>query len=374
MAGEIPHKKADFQVMSDLHLEVSNEYSTFLIPNAAPFLILAGDIGRLADYESFLVFIRAQCRQFTRVFLVLGNHEFYGLSRSEGIRRAESLEREPDLFGILTVLNRTRVTLEDYSVTILGCTLNSLITPEAEEIVKGRVKDFQRIKNWSVASHNKEHSLDVAWLENQIKHIRANENTSGHKILVVTHHAPSVQESSSPLHIGNPWGSAFATDLLGNGGKPALSDVQWWIFGHTHFCTEFSKANVRVISNQRGYVLPKVTKNQAPESIFQPIVQKAELVTTNKRSTFQVNKVIRRDPFCHIPHSTNFAACSASAHQASAIKEGQQDREGKESEHTATKPSHFTTAATSASNSTTVAARAEKKFSPQYSLWMTGLQ
>lgn len=293
MFGPIPRKKADFQVMSDLHLEVSNEYSTFSIPSAAPFLILAGDIGRLAEYESFLVFIRAQCRQFSRVFLVLGNNEFYGLSRDEGLRRAARLEQEPDIAGKFTVLSRTRVTLEDYGITILGCTLHSLIPPEAEEVVRGRVKDFQRIENWTVAGHNNEHSLDVAWLESQIKLIRDDKSTSEHRILVVTHHAPSVQESSSPLHSGNPWGSAFATDLLGNEDKPALSDVQWWVFGHTHFCTHFSKANVRVISNQRGKTLPKVTNNQVPTSFFQSIVQKTKLLTTNSQSTFQVNKVIR---------------------------------------------------------------------------------
>ncbi|KFY91669.1 hypothetical protein V500_04539 [Pseudogymnoascus sp. VKM F-4518 (FW-2643)] len=293
MSGPIPRKKADFQVMSDLHLEVSNEYSTFSIPKAAPFLILAGDIGRLADYESFLVFIHAQCCQFSRVFLVLGNHEFYGLSRDEGLRRAACLEQEPDLAGKFTVLSRTRVTLEDYGITILGCTLNSLIPPEAEDSVRGRVKDFQRIENWTVAGHNKEHSLDVAWLENQIKLIRGDESTSEHQILVVTHHAPSVQESSSPLHIGNPWGSAFATNLLGNKDKPAFSDVQWWIFGHTHFCTEFSKANVRVVSNQRGYVLPKASQNQAPPSFFQSIVRKTKLLSTSSQSTFHVKKVIR---------------------------------------------------------------------------------
>lgn len=293
MLSPISRKKADFQVMSDLHLEVSNEYSTFSIPNAAPFLILAGDIGRLADYESFLVFIRAQCRQFSRVFLVPGNHEFYGLSRDEGLRRAACLEQEPDLVGKLTVLNRTRVTLEYYGITILGCTLHSLIPPEAEDVVRGRVKDFQRIENWTLASHNKEHSLDVAWLESQIKLIRGDKSTSEHRILVVTHHAPSVQESSSPLHIGNPWGSAFATDLLGNEGKPTLSDVQWWIFGHTHFCTEFSKANVRVVSNQRGYVIPKVTEKQASASFFQSILRKTNSLTNSSKSTFQVNKVIR---------------------------------------------------------------------------------
>lgn len=292
MSNPITRRKAGFQVMSDLHLEFSNQYSTFSIPATAPFLILAGDIGHLADYESFLGFIRAQCRQFFRVFLVLGNHEFYGLSRSEGFRRAASLEQEPDLSGRLTVLNRTRVTLEEYGITILGCTLNSSIPPEAEEAVTGRARDFQRIEDWTIASHNKVHSLDVSWLESQVKRIRDDKNTSKHKILVVTHHAPSVHGSSNPIHDGNPWGSSFATDLLGIEDKPGLSDVQWWIFGHTHFCTEFSKANVRVISNQRGNVLPKVTENREPASLLQSVIQKTKLFSSNAKPGFQVNKVI----------------------------------------------------------------------------------
>ncbi|KFY07245.1 hypothetical protein V492_07316 [Pseudogymnoascus sp. VKM F-4246] len=293
MFGPKSRKKADFQVMSDLHLEVSNQYSTFSIPTAAPFLILAGDIGRLADYESFLVFIRAQCHQFSRVFLVLGNHEFFGLSRSEGLQRAAHLEQEPDLCGRLTVLNRTRVTLEDYGITILGCTLHSLIAPEAEDVVRSKVGDFKRIEDWAVANHNMEHSLDVAWLENQIKLIRDERSTSEHQILVVTHHAPSVQESSNPIHLGNPWGSAFATDLLGVEEKPTLSDVQWWIFGHTHFCTEYLKASVRVISNPRGYVFPEGIEKKGPTSFFQSIVHKMKAPPTNSQSTFQVKKVIR---------------------------------------------------------------------------------
>jgi hypothetical protein len=51
--------KADFQVMSDLHLKVSNQYSSFYILKAVPYLILAGDIGRLVDYESCLEFLRS---------------------------------------------------------------------------------------------------------------------------------------------------------------------------------------------------------------------------------------------------------------------------------------------------------------------------
>lgn len=38
------------QIMSDLHLEVGQQYASFTFPTTAPFLMLAGDIGRLIDY------------------------------------------------------------------------------------------------------------------------------------------------------------------------------------------------------------------------------------------------------------------------------------------------------------------------------------
>jgi hypothetical protein len=287
--------KADFQVMSDLHLEVSNQYSSFYIPKAAPYLILAGDIGRLVDYESYLDFLRSQCCQFTRVFLVLGNHEFYGLSREEGLRRAELLQQEPDLSGKLVVMNQTRITLDTPTgITILGCTLQSWIPPEAREIVEARVNDFRRIKNWTVDRHMMEYTSDVDWLQKQINLIRNEESTSGHRIVVITHHAPSVQESSRPSDIGSPLRSAFATDLLGINGVPLLSDVQWWIFGHTHYCTEFSKGNVKLVSNQRGYTIHKSSQETpVPSTILQSIVQRINIFSSRQGSSFQVQKVIR---------------------------------------------------------------------------------
>lgn len=74
-----------FQYMSDLHLEVGQQYSTFDFPPTAPYLILAGDIGRLIDYDKLLLFLTKQTSRFDAVFYVLGNHEFYGTSRSKGL-------------------------------------------------------------------------------------------------------------------------------------------------------------------------------------------------------------------------------------------------------------------------------------------------
>lgn len=291
----LPRTIARFQIMSDLHLEVGQQYSTFCIPSSAPYLILAGDIGRLSDYHSYLDFLRSQCDRFAQVFLILGNHEFFGVSREEGLRLAKALEQEPALDGKLVILNRTRIDLEAHQgITLLGCTLQSRILPEAREIVKRKVKDFQRIVNWTMDDHNTEHALDVEWLQEQIRLVRSEENGSKRRIVVITHHAPSMRETCRPRDVDNPWSSAFGTDLLGDEGVSALSDVQWWIFGHTHYTTQFSKGNVKLMSNQRGYVFPKNPEQKpAPTTALQSLIRKVTRLSGRGTGTFNVEKVIK---------------------------------------------------------------------------------
>lgn len=246
-----------FQVMSDIHLEVGSQYSTFKIPSCAPNLILAGDIGRLSDYDLFADFLESQCANFQQVFLVLGNHEFYGISRANGLKLAAQLEDEPRFNKRLRILNRTRIELAE-NITLLGCTLQSHITPGSQQIIQSKIQDFRRIVDWTITDHNNEHETDVKWLKANIEQIRANTPHCTHRIIIITHHAPVRKGSSRPEHEQNPWTDAFATELLGdseNQETNPLQAVNYWVFGHTHFSTEFCRGRVRIISNQRGYVL-----------------------------------------------------------------------------------------------------------------------
>jgi hypothetical protein len=82
------------QLLSDLHLEVPFKaradfgqpgpvqgYTIYDFPVRAPNLALLGDIGLVRDADSgFLNWLFAQLKRFERVFFVLGNHEFYGMS------------------------------------------------------------------------------------------------------------------------------------------------------------------------------------------------------------------------------------------------------------------------------------------------------
>lgn len=55
-----------------------------------------------------------------------------------------------------------------------------------------------------------------------------------------------------------PGSVAFGTDLLSEKWKR----VKVWVFGRTHYSTEFRENGMRVMSNQRGYVLPWSTETR----------------------------------------------------------------------------------------------------------------
>ncbi|KLJ09468.1 hypothetical protein EMPG_15119 [Blastomyces silverae] len=267
-------RKMRFQIMSDLHLEVGQQYANFHITPRADRLILAGDIGRLADYEAFRDFLHLQCEQFLEVYLVLGNHEFFGVSREQGLRRADMLQQAPGLEG---------------------CTLHSHIPPEDEEIVRGKIKDFRRIEGWTVAKHVIEHVSDVKWLTDEITSIRQTESALKRKIVVISHHAPSMDGTSRPSDEGSPYSSAFATNLLDGETRSCFETVQCWIFGRTHYSTDILRGQVRLVSNQRGYVFPNKENDgsKVPDSfmskVMKPRVQRKQ---TQTQDTFNPEMVI----------------------------------------------------------------------------------
>ncbi|CAK7206745.1 hypothetical protein SEUCBS139899_009551 [Sporothrix eucalyptigena] len=250
------------QVLSDLHLEVCTQYATFKVPAAgAPYLVLAGDIGRMIDYEPLLGFLAGLVASYRRIFYVLGNHEFYTLTYDEGIREAQRLEKEPGLEGKVSILHKTRWD-EDLSVvdsgaprlTVLGCTLWTHVVPEAYDAVTRSVSDFKYIRDWTVDNHNQVHDEEVAWLHEQVDALRDEAGSENRTVVVITHHVPTVEGTSRPKYAASPCASAFSTELIVPSG--AWNGVSTWIYGHTHYSNDFVREGVRLVSNQRGYVFP----------------------------------------------------------------------------------------------------------------------
>ncbi|KAK4150205.1 Metallo-dependent phosphatase-like protein [Chaetomidium leptoderma] len=239
------------KVLSDLHLEVGQQYSTFSFPASAPFLLLGGDIGRLIDYAAYRGFLESQIARYRKVFLVLGNHEFYGLDYQSRLDAARRLSEEPSLASELILLHRARWDDPDSDLTILGCTLWSDIPEESYGIVQAKVNDFKKIDQWTAQRHTAIHKEEVTWLREQVAQIEA--GPAKRRILIATHHAPCVEGSARPEQVSNPWTPAFATDLVD---KEGWVGVKTWVFGHTHYSAQLFRNGIRLLSNQRGYVLP----------------------------------------------------------------------------------------------------------------------
>ncbi|KAI6779296.1 uncharacterized protein J7T54_001026 [Emericellopsis cladophorae] len=263
LSSDITDPSRRFQFMSDLHLEVCQQYTTFDFPVTAPYLILGGDIGRLIDHDGLLAFLQRQTARYERVFFVLGNHEFYGMAYEEAVQKASQLENEPSLEGKVTLLHQGRHDLDLPSkpgITILGCVLWSQIAAESADRIDTMVSDFKEIRGWSTTTHSATHASDRSWLQSELRRIReeGEGQAQPRDVIVVTHHAPLVKGTASPQHEGNVVSSAFATDLcLGE----EWSGVKHWVFGHTHWTTDLKSSNgVRVVSNQRGYVFPGKTR------------------------------------------------------------------------------------------------------------------
>lgn len=105
-----------FQVLSDLHLDADQHYN-YDFPVAAPFLILAGDIGnvvKLNNFSQYRDFLALQCQRFSLVFLIAGNHEFRGGSSPDGhdtgLRNLRCLENLPCMKNRLVSWRMTLLT------------------------------------------------------------------------------------------------------------------------------------------------------------------------------------------------------------------------------------------------------------------------
>ncbi|KIY43830.1 Ser/Thr protein phosphatase superfamily protein [Fistulina hepatica ATCC 64428] len=248
------------QILSDLHIEIersseSNLY-TYDFPASAPNLALLGDIGWSCDDRLFN-WLKGQLKRFERVFFLIGNHEPYGFGDDNtidaSVARFSAFEKtvasDPSL-GEFIFLNRTRYNMSP-TLTILGCTLWSHLNPDDKDILSWSLTDFKRIRSFDMDIYEKLHRQDITWLHETLGSIR--ESEPERKVVVFTHHAPTVEGTGDPKYLGGLTNSAFATELATKESGVWGSPVIMWAFGHTHWSCDFMREDVRVYSNQRGY-------------------------------------------------------------------------------------------------------------------------
>jgi len=212
-----------FQFVSDVHLEF-NDYRQVdrlldRIVRKAPTLVLAGDIGN-PSHPSYQKLLDRVSGMFERVFIIAGNHEFYGSSISE--TKAELRRLVAPLPNVYFLDDETFVS-DLLPVHIFGGTMWSSVTESERAEVERVMSDGRRIYGFGVSDARNHHHVFVDLLE------AALESHTDKPFLVVSHHLPAMH-LIDPEYKGSGINSAFATDVR----VAEDNGVVAWIYGHTH--------------------------------------------------------------------------------------------------------------------------------------------
>lgn len=228
------------QICSDIHLE-DNFNATFedVIKPSAPYLILAGDVGNPFEdhYNDFLAFCSLS---FEKVIVVSGNHEMYGKkSINESL---EQINKVCSRFANVTHLNCSTCKLGDF--TVIGLTLWSYLPEAIWKDAEENINDFKYIPDMSPGLYNRIHRSHLMWLQKQINSYSGNQKD---KLIIVTHHAPSMTGTSLDRYKNDAFRYCYRSQLDHLISMPCNA---LWVCGHTHFSFQMKKGKCNFVSNQ----------------------------------------------------------------------------------------------------------------------------
>lgn len=257
-----------FYLADDLHLE----FSGYDLPgDPEGTLLLAGDIcipavfkeGRtdqkaLKLFPRFRKFLEDVSANYKKVYWIAGNHEFYnGYWEDTRDFMRKGVEETN-----VTVLEKEWVDLGDdihmYAATFWTDFKNN--DPIIMNVARESMNDYRLISavrdsDSPYAKRNGVLSPDMVYND----HVEARKvlesglaERKGKKIVVMTHHAPSLT-SSHPRYgrSDNPVNWAYCSELdqliLDN------PSIQFWVHGHTHDTHDYMLGNTHILCNPRGY-------------------------------------------------------------------------------------------------------------------------
>lgn len=198
-------------------------------PSKTTVYVLAGDICSVHD-NNFERIIKKITDKFNHVLFIPGNHDFYGGTIEDGIKKMRDLETDRIKF-----LYNDKITI--FNRNFVGTTLWYNWRPNNNEI-NSKSNDFRYIKDFTPDKMYSECNAASRFLT---------ENTHMGDI-VITHHAPNRRCMSwADPEIQNGFYCDYADKII-KCNKPS-----WWMHGHTHMPTSYCDHKTRVVSNPLGF-------------------------------------------------------------------------------------------------------------------------
>jgi len=227
-----------FQYTSDLHLELYDTLPPFesLLTPCAQYLVLAGDIGHPKQLRALFAWALPKWK---RIFYVAGNHEYYGADYAE--RHAE-LVALTSTFDTVTFLHAKNPSFACEDCVVIGSTLWTHV-PEKSNWTA--VRDYRTIRfPGDTRTHlNALHAEERTVLEREITSWKQ----KGFPICVITHHMPSFDL----LH--PKFAMSTVNDCFASSCDALVKEVDVWIYGHTHSCSQQRIHGTLCVCNAKGY-------------------------------------------------------------------------------------------------------------------------
>ena len=245
------------QIISDIHLEqYKNLDETPIINKYADMLVICGNLGNPFT-KIYWDFITIQSKTFDKVFIVLGNRDYY--SRRYSIDQIiQHIRNLCNKYNNVIFLEKNVYDLND-RVSIIGCTLwsyideysfdkvidskNILTTPKYTKF--SNTNDINLNPNYINKNiFNQYHSIDVDFLSSKIKELQE----LNKKVIVITHFIPSYLLTFRHNNY-EPIDTAYCCNLDYLINEPIIT----WVFGHIENNTDMLINNIRCVSNVYGF-------------------------------------------------------------------------------------------------------------------------
>lgn len=235
------------QSISDLHLELSDN-SRWIMENlpevAGDVLLIAGDSVYLNKNSQYQMhpFWQWASEHYQQVVVAMGNHEFYHDFDVAALKDGHCTEILPNVKAYYNAVVHLQNT------DIIVSTLWSYIRPEDAFYTERSDSDFYRIKynghRMRADDFNQEHERCKTFIQQAVL------NSKAPNKVVLTHHVPTFLCQAKEF-VGSTINGAFVTEL---GDYIATSNIDYWIYGHSHRNIDTEIGHTRILSNQLGYI------------------------------------------------------------------------------------------------------------------------
>lgn len=254
--------KMKFAIGSDFHVDVNQNYPFELTSDKDAFCLICGDTAGFPEYRK--KWLEEQAKNGYRGAFVLGNHQVY---HYENITIADMHKQLRQEFNDHTTgfkfLENDSVYFQEENILLIGCTLWTDFSLFGKQETYGRwaeyrMRDYKwpcmkdskgyRFLSWEdVVQFNKE---SIKYLQETVEEYK--KMHPGIKIVVMTHHAPSIESANGHSGKDRDILPAYVCNLEEFIKKNP--EIKLWCHGHLHDDANYQIGECRVISNPRGYV------------------------------------------------------------------------------------------------------------------------